>query len=237
MAKRHGPDSWQSLLAEAERSLEQQNASEAFRRGFGALELCYGQAAGLEANDSYERFKNVLQCLIDRKKIRPGEYDQAIYLAEARNLVSHRFSFEPSLAEARRCCERIRRLCSRFGLRVSDVMTKPVHTARPTDRIGDYFVEMRQYGFWYFPVVDDAGCVIGTLDEWTLLEAIREEEGIIDLDQPVSVYMSKKVLPDVSPNATLDEAAAQLRKTGYAGLLVLTARKPTGIITAFDLIH
>jgi predicted transcriptional regulator len=237
MTKRRGPDSWQTLLAEAEMSLEQQNANEAFRRGFGALELCYTQAAGFRVSGNRDRFGEVSQHLLDQKKISRGEYDQAIYLSEARNLVSHRFGFEPSLAEARRCCVRIRGLCARFGLCVSDVMAKPVHTARPADRVGDYLAEMRQFGFWYFPVVDDKGCVIGTLDEWALLDAIRKDDGLFDPNQPVSAYMSEEVLPEIPANATLDEAAARIKKTGRVALLVLTARKPTGIITAFDLIH
>jgi len=72
MMKQHGHESWQNLLREAEISLEDEDADTAFRRGFGALELCYAQAAGLNTVGNHGKFKDTLKRLLGQRKINPG---------------------------------------------------------------------------------------------------------------------------------------------------------------------
>lgn len=228
---------WGKQIDDAEALVAAGNANEAFRRAFGGLELCYGQAANLRTNGDGERFMDATSQLLHSKKISRMEFDQAQHLAKARNVNVHGLGFEPSLGEAKRCVDRIRRLCSRFGKVVSDVMIKPVTTVRNTDPIGACLEVMREKGFTYLPVVDADGRVVGTLDEWALIEAIRAQEGLIDLDKPAADHMTADGLPTIAANASLDDAARQLKRARRSALLIVADGRPTGILTAFDLIR
>lgn len=229
--------SWQERLAVAEHELSGGRPREAFLAAFGSLEICYGANVHKAMRPGQDAFGEIVRDLENRRKITKNEATQARYLSAARNVCAHTWGFEPSMAEAERSLARIRKLCGKFGRTVSEVMAKPVVTASPDEPVGRYVREMQDCGFSYFPVVDGQGRVIGTLDEWTIIEAIGEHDGIFDLEQPVREYMRDEVLPDIEPNATLEAAARRLKHAESRALLVLAAGRPTGIVTAFDLIH
>lgn len=228
---------WSDQLQVAERLLQNSDAKGAFREAFGALETCYRSEANLGTGTGSDRFSSACRQLFDKRRITQLEFDQARHLNDARNVVLHGRGFEPSLNEAQKSIAEIRRLCARFGQSVSDVMSTPVLRAKVAEPVGQYVTDMREKGITYFPVVDDEDCVIGTLDEWALIDAMHQEEGLVDLSQPVRTYMSDKVLPEVAANATLDEAIRKLRHHKTSALLILAARRPTGIVTAFDLLR
>lgn len=54
-------------------------------------------------------------------------------------------------------------------LPVSDVMTAPVHTVRPEDSIEDAVRALVEHGVTGAPVVDDAGRLVGLLDDSDLV--------------------------------------------------------------------
>lgn len=228
---------WQGLIEEAESHLAEARLVRAFTTAFRALEVCYGEAANLPDRAGADQFKVIVRKLVDQGQLGTGEKRLAHHLADARNLVAHGYGFEPSPNEVKRCIGYVRRLCGRFGRTVANVMTKPVETAQSDEPIGLYIEKMRTSGLSYFPVVDDEGRVVGTLDEWSLIRAIEREEGLLDLDEPVEAYMSSEPMPTVGPNVSLEAASREMRRKDSSALLIVADQRPTGIVTAFDLVH
>ncbi len=230
--------SWSEGLESAEKSLREGQASEAFQAAFRALEICYSaqvELAHLNAGD--DRFRSVLKHLLESRKIPKHDYDLADHLRQARNVVSHRFGFEPSEKETLSTIKRVRTLCARFAIHVHAVMAKPVRCAKLGDPIGHYLRHMREDGISQFPVVSDDGSVIGTLDERAVFERLQCDGGILDPDTKVRELMRKDVLPDIKPNASLEDARKLLAKPDVSALLILQAGKPTGILTKHDLLR
>jgi CBS domain-containing protein len=229
---------WAELLDQARTRHADRRSKDAFEAAFKALEVCYGQhvPSPPETWDE-DRFVAMCRTLLQKKRITRPDFELARYLARARNVVLHRFGFEPSLEEALRCITRVQHLCARFAQRVCDVMTKPVRCARRDEPVGALLREMREQGFSQFPVVDDAGFVIGTLDERAVFDALHTHEGILDPETPVAEVMRPEVLPAIDPLAGLDRAWELFRQRSVPALLVLNARRPVGIVTKFDLVR
>ena len=72
--------------------------------------------------------------------------------------------------------------------------------------------------------------------EKAVLESLLAAQGIFDLEQPVSTLMSPKLLPEIPALATVVEARRRLCTPGVGALIVLADRRPTGIVTRFDVI-
>src|SRR5262249_3218269 len=146
---------WRDLLREAQQHIDQHYSREAFLSAFRALEACFLQQVacplGQQSQDSFSK------CCLDLhrgNRLPKGDYDLALHLNKARNVMSHTFGFEPSLSEAIKTLNHVRRLCQRFSVRVCDVMVQPVRTAKPDDPFGLYLRAMREEGISQFPVVD-----------------------------------------------------------------------------------
>jgi predicted transcriptional regulator len=226
---------WCEALDDARRRLTESQAKAAFLAAFGALEICYSQQLGTDTDD--DRFAAACKSLLGRGLIPKADYDLALHLGKARNTVSHSFGFEPSLAEANRTIETVLRLCSRFATRVADIMAKPVRCARREEPVGLFLREMREHGITQFPVVDGDGCVVGTLDEKAIFSCLETGAGGLHPHTAVVDIMCPEPLPDVSPDAPLDEVWRMLQKQAIGALLVLDQRKPLGIVTKFDLLR
>ena len=226
---------WVSSIEQSESRLGACDAKGAFLQAFGALETCYSQQLGIpETNGG---FSYNCKRLLESKKISPGEFERAGFLNKARGAVVHKYGFEPSLGEARRCIDAVSSLCSRFATRVSEVMVKPVICARLNDPVGQFVARMRREGISQFPVVDEADRVVGTLDETAVFDHWENEDGILDPATPVREIMSKVKLPEIAANATLDDLRRRLKERDCAALLILHAGKPTGIVTKLDLLQ
>jgi predicted transcriptional regulator len=226
---------WSRQLDSARERVASGDGVTAFLRAFGALESCFSHEASLPVSTD-ETFADAALELLNRKRLRRDEFNLAEHLRRARNCVAHKMGFEPSLAEAQRTIDHVHRLCSRFATKVHEVMIKPVLTARPSDPLGPLVDKMRDHGISQFPVVDDMGRVTGTLFEKAVLDALLADGGLIDLDQPVAKLSSPDILPDIAANATVDDARRRLKAPGVSALLVLADRRPTGIVTRFDVI-
>src|SRR5436190_1786962 len=148
---------WRQQLDQAETSLAKNTPADAFLKAFGALEICLSAVA--ERLDKGEtlaadnRFSRVLRLLTDHKVITPEERALAQHIADARNIVAHRFSFEPSIAEVQRTIKTVERLCAKFGKRAYEVMIKPVITAKPDQHISHFVPKIVQDGISQIPVI------------------------------------------------------------------------------------
>ena len=66
------------------------------------------------------------------------------------------------------------------------------------------------------------------------MNGLLTERGVLDLDPPVNDLMSSDVLPEISAEATVEEARRRLRTLGVGALL--DDGPPMGIVTRFDVI-
>jgi predicted transcriptional regulator len=230
---------WKDQLAEAEEKLRNNDLRTAFLAAFGALEICFcgvAQKVGIQgAKTNDDLLSDTLRALRDRRKITEDEFSLARHLAQGRNVVAHKYGFEPSAAEIQKTINRVKRLCSRFGAKVSDIMITPVIQAAPNDIVGSFIRHFVDDGISLIPVVDNDK-VVGTLSDKAVISAWESAEGILDLKTPVCELMSAYVLPDIRPDASVAEARKMLIRNGGEALLVLHKGVPTGIITKFDLL-
>jgi len=231
---------WADTLRKAEGRLKKSDATGAFLGAFGALESCYRIVAredGWRPRTREENgFRPALDWLRERGGISESDHALAAHLGFARNVVAHGYGFEPSLGQAQRTIADVKRLCSKFGRTVADVMTSPVITAHPEQTVGEFVRHMVEDGISQFPVVD-RGQVVGTLTDASVLGAWEEGGGILDPRTPVRDLMYDRVLPSVPADTTLEEARRCLEKAKAEALLVLTSSGLTGIVTKYDLLR
>jgi predicted transcriptional regulator len=229
---------WSESLDHARRRLAESDARGAFIAAFNALEICYNQrVSALASEKDGDRFASVCKSLFSQHQIPKADYDLALHLGKARNTVLHLFGFEPSLAEASRTIEKVLRLCSRFAARVGDIMAQPVRCARREDPVGLFLREMRELGISQFPVIDGDDHVVGTLDEGALFSRLETGIGNLHPETVVADIMRTELLPEINPDAPLDEAWRMLQRQSVGALLVLEQRRPKGIVTKFDLLR
>jgi predicted transcriptional regulator len=229
---------WNEQLAQAEDALVKGELSRAYRDAFGALEICFDAVLQAKIEESVvrdERFKLTVRALADRRLLSPDERQLALHLADARNVVVHKYGFEPSSSEVRKTIERVARLCGKFAKRVHEVMVKPVLTAGPQEPVGQFITPIVDDGFSQIPVVDGQK-VIGTLTDKSVLKAWERGGGILDLQTPVRDLMIGDLIPEIRPDATIEEAKIRMIGHKAKALLVLNKRLPVGILTEFDLL-
>lgn len=232
---------WTQLLSQARDEAERGCTKAAFDKAFNALELCYGICA--DARDpkngaaDAKAFNAFRKLLVDGKITR-DEWEVADHLRQARNVVTHKFGFETTLRQARLSIDLVRKLCTKFAGLIRDVMVREVVTASPHESAHDYVQLMRDRGFSQFPVVDESGACIGTLDERTVLDAIfsgkcSSPDGCRVLD-----VMRRELLPVIDETATLVEARQRMIDEGISAYVVLdSCLRVRGLITKFELIR
>lgn len=231
---------WRDQLAEAEEARSQGNTAEAFRKAFGALEACYTIAARergwTQQENTDNNFMSIIRFLCDKRHITQEQFSMADHLRLARNVVLHKYGFEPSPREAERTIQRVGQLCARFGKTVSDVMAKPVKTVSPDQPVGELVRYIVEHGISQVPVVE-GGAVVGTALESQVLHEWEKGEGILDPKTPVRDIMDKVPLPSIRPNATLDEVKKRFQRESSPAFLILHEGMPIGIITKYDLLR
>ncbi len=228
---------WSQVLAGAVREAESGCVKAAFDKAFNALEVCYCHMANVPVEQQGDNMKKVIETLLRDGKIFRDERDLADHLRNARNVITHKFGLAITMEEARRCIDRIRKLCLRFAGTVADVMVGPVVCARPEETIGEFVRMMRDNGFSQFPVVDNQGGMIGTLDEKSVFDALANADGHMDLGGQVSCVMRKELLPTLTAETRIEMAKEEMRSRDVTAFIVLKDGKPDGIVTKFELIR
>ncbi|MBI2872210.1 MAG: CBS domain-containing protein [Chloroflexi bacterium] len=227
-------------MTEAEEARSQGNTAEAFRKAFGALEACYTIAARErgwpQQKNANNSFMEIIKFLRVKQHITEEQFLLADYLRLARNVVVHKYGFEPSLKEAESTISRVGQLCAPFGKTVSDVMAKPVKTVSPDQPVGEVVRSIVEDGISQFPVVE-SGAVVGTVLESQVLDAWEKGEGMLDPETPVRDIMDKVSLPSIPPDATLDEVKKRFLGGSSPAFLILHEGMPIGIITKYDLLR
>jgi cystathionine beta-synthase len=114
----------------------------------------------------------------------------------------------------------------------------PLVLARTTDRVGTAIERLGQYGISQLPVTgapegDDLATIVGSVSERTLLERAYRKPEIVE--RTVGEVMDPP-LPTLDVEATVDEAFAHLAD-GAAGLLVVRAGRPAGVVTRLDILE
>ena len=70
-----------------------------------------------------------------------------------------------------------------------------------------------------------------------MLEVWHREGGILDISTPVRDLMTKDVIQDIQPNATVEDARKVMIKKRLTALLILHGGLPIGILTKYDLLN
>jgi CBS domain-containing protein len=117
-------------------------------------------------------------------------------------------------------------------VKVSEVMTAQVVSAKPTDHIHAVALLMSQIDTGVIPVLDD-GKVVGVITDRDIVLRVVAEKG--DLHTPVSEIMTTDV-QSCSEEATVADAAGKMAKLQIRRLIVLNeGGKLAGIVSLGDI--
>ena len=115
------------------------------------------------------------------------------------------------------------------ALKVSDIMTRQVRTAKPSDRLADIHSLMRLSGFRHLPVVDDDDGLVGVVSDRDVHLAWTQGP-----DTRVATFMSRSTEFVFGHMPARAAAAAMLhRKIGCLPVLD-NQRHVVGIVTESD---
>lgn len=118
---------------------------------------------------------------------------------------------------------------------VADAMTEPVHTVKTGMRLREVIGLMQHYKHGGYPVVDEAGSLVGMIT----LGDVRSVPLAERMEKPVEAVMVRR-LAVITPEQTLAEAALIMARRGVGRLPVVAAEEPTrllGIISRTDLLR
>ncbi|MCC6752276.1 MAG: CBS domain-containing protein [Deltaproteobacteria bacterium] len=120
------------------------------------------------------------------------------------------------------------------NLKVSDVMSTALITAKERDTINHADIEMRLAQIRHLPVVDDRGHVVGVVSNRDIFRALGQGSRKA---VPVAEIMSRNV-QTVRPEMPAHAAAEVLLSYGFGSLPVVNEDEQlVGIVTETDLIH
>ncbi|MEM2906377.1 MAG: homocysteine biosynthesis protein, partial [Candidatus Bathyarchaeia archaeon] len=113
--------------------------------------------------------------------------------------------------------------------RVGDIMTRPVITAKPTDRIEAVAATLVRGSIDHLPILDDAGKLVGIVTSWDLAKALALQK------TSLTEIMTTKVVT-AQPSDPLDVAVQKMTRYNISGLPVVDdAQRVVGIITSDDI--
>lgn len=116
--------------------------------------------------------------------------------------------------------------------RVTEVMSSPVLTVSPELDFAAAYAKVINHHIRHLVVVDEAGAVIGMVSETdfrnhlgaNLLRRLDDLQAVIDRE-----------LPQLSPDAPLDQALSMMLKDGASYALIVEDELPVGILTERDM--
>ena len=140
-------------------------------------------------------------------------------------------SVDPRLSTLRRILQAIEDYVSE-QLTVKDVMASPVIIVKINTPIEEVIELMWEHGISQIPVVNKEGVVVGTVYERTLVDTLfKYKEKALD---KIAGDVMTSPLPMVSPDENL-HTVAQILRSGYSAVLVMSGREILGIVTNSDL--
>ncbi len=114
---------------------------------------------------------------------------------------------------------------------VAQIMSYGVHTLSPDTTVDEAMEAMLRYGFEGFPVVDNAGKIVGILSRREIDRAARLRLG----HMPVSHYMTKGNI-HVLPTDSLERLQQVMTRYGVGQVPVVQDDEIIGVVTRTDLI-
>jgi len=122
------------------------------------------------------------------------------------------------------------------SLKISDVMTTNVVTARPDETVVDAARKMAENRIGCVVVVDDKGTIIGILTEGDIVRRVVAR-GLDPFTTTVEAVMSRNPVT-IYEDASLAAAAELMRQKGIGHLPVVNERgKLVGIVTRSDIVR
>lgn len=134
---------------------------------------------------------------------------------------------------------------AKIGTNIKDIMTKDVVTVKEDDTIQDLLKLFKKYHYHSYPVVTPEGELVGVVNEDIVLQCLligsvpsamfgrsltrflgEDAKGIMDR-HPITI----------SPNASLEEAAALMIKHSVDRMCVVVGKKLVGILSKRDIIN
>ena len=117
----------------------------------------------------------------------------------------------------------------RHELRVKDIMTVKVTTARPSHNIKTIASLIVRNGVDHVPIVDDDNRLVGIVTSWDLAKALAEGKNTLEEVMTTKVITARE-------NESGDVVARRLAQHNISGLPVVNdARRVIGIVTTDDL--
>lgn len=118
-------------------------------------------------------------------------------------------------------------------MKVNDVMTKNVLTARETDKLSDVAEIMKEINVGIIPVVDDNGKLTGVITDRDI--TIRAVAGGADLNNAMAVEFMTPSPLTIEPDINVEDAADMMADAQIRRLLVVRNDNVVGIVSLGDL--
>jgi CBS domain-containing protein len=119
-------------------------------------------------------------------------------------------------------------------LKASDVMTRPVVSARPKASARDVVLQLTTGLYSGMPVTEKSGKVIGIVTELDLLSAVAEGKELVKTT--VEEIMSPDVVT-VSPDTPATDIVKIMRDNNLLRVPVVKEGKLTGIVSRSDILR
>jgi len=117
----------------------------------------------------------------------------------------------------------------RRELKVGDVMSRDIITAKPSDDIRDVATKLVSKGIDHLPVVDDEGKLVGIVTSWDLAKAIAHDK------RRLNEIMTRKVITAFE-NESIDVVARRMAQHNISGVPVIDKlNRVIGILTTDDI--
>ncbi|MBS7649183.1 CBS domain-containing protein, partial [Candidatus Bathyarchaeota archaeon] len=114
-------------------------------------------------------------------------------------------------------------------LRVGDIMSRNVVTAKPNDNIRDVAAKLIEKGIDHLPVVDEVGKLIGIVTSWDLAKAIAQDK------RRLEEIMTRRVVTAFE-NESIDVVVRRMAQHNISGVPVIDKLNHViGVLTTDDI--
>jgi len=117
--------------------------------------------------------------------------------------------------------------------RISEMMTKAVHTVGMEDSVRKVEEEMKKHRATYVPVMDDKGGIFGIISP---SDIVHFHEGHKNPRAVRAWEMCTHKPIEVHPDATVEEVARLMVKTGIHHVVVTKNGALFGVVSSFDFV-